>query len=62
MTPLPSPHPDIRNVREKLIIFREGGRGGGYPFAENSTKIINVIFEPSLKSMSKISSPDQDPS
>ena len=32
-----------KNVAEKLIIFREGGRGG-YPFAENSSKIINLIF------------------
>ena len=32
-----------KNVAEKLIIFREGGRGGGmgYPLAENSAKIIN---------------------
>ena len=45
--PPPSPHPDMRNVAEKLIIFREGGGGGGgYPFAENSAKIINLIFEP----------------
>ena len=33
-----------KNVAEKLIIFREGGGGGGYPFAENSAKIINLIF------------------
>ena len=32
-----------KNVAEKLIIFREGG-GGGYPFAENSAKMINLIF------------------
>ena len=32
-------------LEKKLIIFREGGVGG-YPFAENSTKIINLIFEP----------------
>ena len=37
-----------KNVAEKLIIFREGGRGGGmgYPLAENSAKIINFIFKP----------------
>ena len=33
-----------KNVGKKLIIFREGG--GGYPLAENSVKIINLIFEP----------------
>ena len=31
---------------KKLIIFREGGEGGGDPFTENSAKIINLIFEP----------------
>ena len=32
---------------EKAIIFLEGGVGGwGDPFAENSTKIIDLIFEP----------------
>ena len=40
----PSPNPNILNVAEKLIIFREGGRG--YPLQENSAKIINSIFEP----------------
>ena len=37
-TPPPSPHPDIQNVDEKLIIFREGGRGGegGVPLRENN--------------------------
>ena len=48
--PPSSPHLDIRNIVEILIIFREGGRGGGYPFAENSAKIINLIFEPFPKS------------
>ena len=43
-TPHPYPHPDIQNIGEKLIIFRKGG--GGYPFTENSAKIINLIFEP----------------
>ena len=34
-------------LEKKLIIFREGGvGGGGTPFAENSAKIINLIFEP----------------
>ena len=33
-------------MEKKLIIFREGGVGGGTPFAENSAKIINLIFEP----------------
>ena len=34
-------------MEKKLIIFREGGvGGGGTPFAENSAKIINLIFEP----------------
>ena len=34
-------------VFEELIIFREGGVGGrGTPFAENSAKIIYLIFEP----------------
>ena len=28
-----------------MIIFREGGVGGT-PFAENSEKIITLIFEP----------------
>ena len=47
LPPPPSPHLDIQNVGGKLIIFREGWRGGGgYPFAENSAKIINLIFEP----------------
>ena len=34
---------------KKLIIFRERGVEGGWggtPFAENSAKIINSIFEP----------------
>ena len=34
----------MQNVAEKLIIFREGGGGGGDPFGENSAKIINSIF------------------
>ena len=29
---------------KRLVIFRKGG--GGTPFTENSTKIINLIFEP----------------
>ena len=32
-----------KNLDKKLIIFREGG-GGGTPIAENSAKIINLIF------------------
>ena len=36
----------IKNFwKKKLIIFREGGMGG-FPFAENSAKIIYLIFEP----------------
>ena len=32
---------------KRLVIFRKGGGGGGgTPFTENSTKIINLIFEP----------------
>ena len=33
-----------KNVRKKLIVFGKEGD----PFAENSTKIINLIFEPFL--------------
>ena len=33
------------NVGKELIIFlKGGGRVGGYPFAENSAKIINLIL------------------
>ena len=32
-----------KNVRKKIIIFQEGG---GYPFKENSAKIICLIFDP----------------
>ena len=34
----PSPNPNIQNVAEKLIIFREGGRGVPPPgkFRENN--------------------------
>ena len=47
-TPTPSPNPDIQNVWGKLIIFCEGGRGGGrgYPSTEDYVKIIYLIFEP----------------
>ena len=31
---------------EKLIIFMDGGYPPSPPFAENSAKIINLIFEP----------------
>ena len=43
-----SPYWKQKNFEKKLIIFREGGVGaeGGTPFAENSAKIINLIFEP----------------
>ena len=43
-THLPSLHPDIQIVSEKLIIFRKGGRGGWYPLVENSTKIFNKLW------------------
>ena len=35
----------IQNLGKKFIIFREGGVGVT-PFAENSAKIISLIFEP----------------
>ena len=35
----------IKIFGKNFIIFREGGMGGT-PFAENSAKIINLIFEP----------------
>ena len=35
----------LKKCWKKLIIFHEGGVGGT-PFAENSAKIINLIFEP----------------
>ena len=35
-----------KNVGKHLIILRKGGMGGGYPFTENSARIINLIFEP----------------
>ena len=35
----------IKNLRKKINYFPRRG-GGGTPFAENSAKIINLIFEP----------------
>ena len=35
-----------KNVGKKLIIFHKGWVGGGDLFAENSAKIISLIFEP----------------
>ena len=52
---MPLSLPDIENVGEILIIFREGGRGGGgYPLAENSAKIINLIFFCEISRFEKI--------
>ena len=38
----------LKNMLEKINYFprRGGGGEGGTPFAENSAKIINLIFEP----------------
>ena len=53
---MPLSLPDIKNVGEILIIFREGGRGGwgGYPLAENSAKIINLIFFARFQDLKKL--------
>ena len=39
----------------KLKLFSAKGGEGGYPFAENSAKIINLIFEPFPNQLSFIS-------
>ena len=36
----------LENVGGKIDYFPGRGDGGGTPFAENSAKIINLIFEP----------------
>ena len=42
---------------EKIYHFLRRGDGGGYPFAEKSAKIINLIFEPFPKHVVQHSGP-----
>ena len=42
---------------KKLIIFRDGGYPPPPPFAGNSAKIINLIFEPFPRLISIMSKP-----
>ena len=44
--PLPPPPMTTSKMLAKINYFLQRGEGGGYPFAENSAKIINSIFEP----------------
>ena len=52
MTP-PTLHPPpipTSEMSRKNYLFSAKGEGGGYPFTENSAKIIKLIFEPLPKS------------